>query len=278
MKKINLRTVATEQDSRYTFLEKMPLWEITHNINKEDQTVASLVAEALPAVNQLIEQVVESFKKGGRLFYIGAGTSGRLGVVDASECPPTFGVPHDMVIGLIAGGDGAIRRSIEGAEDSLTLGFSDLKAHHVTKKDFVIGIAASGRTPYVLGALRQCRKQGIKTGCIVCSQNSPISKEADFPVEVLVGPEFLTGSTRMKSGTAQKLVCNMITTASMILIGKVSGNKMTHMRLSNDKLKERGLATLREQTGLSRVKAIALLKSCEYDLPKALEQYISKST
>ncbi len=272
MKKINLSTVATERDSLYNNLEQMPVWEITHNINKEDQTVALAVAEALPQVNKLIEQVVEAFKKGGRLFYIGAGTSGRLGVVDASECPPTFGVPHDMVIGLIAGGDGAIRCSIEGAEDSLTLGFSDLKSHNVTKKDIVIGIAASGRTPYVLGALRECRKKGIKTGCIVCSSKSPISLESDFPVEVLVGPEFLTGSTRMKSGTAQKLVCNMITTASMVLIGKVTGNKMTHMRLSNEKLKERGLATLMEKTGLTRAKAITLLKSCNYNLPEAIQK------
>lgn len=272
MKKINLSDVATEQDSRYSNLEYMSLEEITLSINKEDETVATAIKTALPQVNEVVKQVVEAFKRGGRLFYIGAGTSGRIGILDASECPPTFGVPHDMVIGLIAGGDGAIRRSIEGAEDSPTLGFADLKAHHITKKDFVIGIAASGRTPYTLGALRECRKKGIKTGCIVCSPKSPIGFEADFPIEVLVGPEFITGSTRMKSGTAQKLVCNTISSTSMILIGKVSGNKMTHMKLSNEKLKERGLATLMEQTGLSRLKATALLKSCNYNLPDAIQK------
>ena len=194
----------TESDSHYHDLEKMSISDLLMNINKEDQTVPKAVNKAIPQIEALAAQVVEKLKRGGRLFYLGAGTSGRLGIVDASECPPTFGVPHDLVIGLMAGGDSAIRKAVEFAEDSTTLGWKDLKDHLISEKDVVIGIAASGTTPYVIGALEECNKEGILTGCITCNANSPLAKTARFPVVVVVGPEFVTGSTRMKAGTAQK--------------------------------------------------------------------------
>jgi len=251
----------TEQDSNYDNLEKMPLSKLLTNINSEDKTVPLAVEKALPQIEQLISQVVLKLKSGGRLFYMGAGTSGRLGILDASECPPTFGVPYDLVIGLIAGGDTAIRKAVEFAEDSKTLGWEDLKQYHITNKDVVIGIAASGTTPYVISALEQCNTNNIITGCITCNHDSPLSQTAQFPIEVVVGPEFVTGSSRMKAGTAQKLVLNMITTASMIRLGKVKGNKMVDMQLSNHKLVNRGVKILMKELNISKEKASQLLET-----------------
>ncbi|RAJ02549.1 N-acetylmuramic acid 6-phosphate etherase [Chitinophaga skermanii] len=239
----------TEQTSHYRHLEQMSVNEILTNINKEDQTVPMAVEKAIPQIEPLVKAIADKMLAGGRLFYMGAGTSGRLGIVDASECPPTFGVPHGLVVGLIAGGDTAIRKAVEFAEDSRNQGWDDLQAHNISNKDVVVGIAASGTTPYVIAALDKCREHGIVTGSISCNPNSPVSKAADFPVEVVVGPEFVTGSTRMKSGTAQKLVLNMISTAVMIQLGRVEDNKMVNMQLSNDKLVDRGVKMLMEQIG-----------------------------
>ena len=230
----------TESDSKYNHLEKMEIHELLSNMNKEDKTVPLAVEKQIPNIERLVAEIVVKMEVGGRLFYMGAGTSGRLGVVDASECPPTFGVEHGLVIGLIAGGDSAMWKAVEFAEDSETQGWEDLKKHDITNKDAVIGIAASGTTPYVIGALKMCNEKGITTGCIVCNSDSPVAKVAQFPIEVIVGSEFVTGSTRMKSGTAQKLVLNMISTAVMIKLGKVIGNKMVDMQLSNNKLVDRG--------------------------------------
>ncbi len=241
----------TEMSSSYDWLESKSIGELLLTINKEDQTVAQSVAAALPQIELLTGAVVDSLKRGGRLFYIGAGTSGRLGIVDASECPPTFGVPHDMVIGIIAGGDSAIRKAVEFAEDDMKQGWKDLMNFNINSKDIVIGIAASGTTPYVLGALQECRKQSITTGCLTCNQGSPLAKEAKFAVEVVVGPEIVTGSSRMKAGTAQKMVLNMITTTAMIQMGRVQGNKMVDMQLSNHKLIDRGVKMIMSETGVS---------------------------
>lgn len=230
----------TEQVSNYSALEKMSTLELIENINKEDKTVAYAVELEKHNIEKLVDVIVSKMKIGGRLFYMGAGTSGRLGVVDASECPPTFGVDQGLVIGLIAGGDKAIRSAVEFAEDSQNQGWEDLKSHHVTEDDVVIGIAASGTTPYVIGALTTCKINNIVTGSLTCNPKSPIDLLADFPVCPEVGPEFVTGSTRMKSGTAQKMVLNIISTAVMIRLGKVKGNKMVDMQLSNDKLVDRG--------------------------------------
>lgn len=230
----------TESESLYDNLEQMSVRELLVNINQEDEKVPKAVAKAIPQIEKLVEQVVSRLELGGRLFYLGAGTSGRLGIVDASECPPTFGVPHEMVVGLIAGGDSAIRKAVEFAEDDIEQGWKDLQAYDISPVDFVVGIAASGSTPYVLGALQKCEQNNIATGCITCNPGSPVALSARFPVEVNVGPEFVTGSTRMKAGTAQKLVLNMISTATMIRLQKVKGNKMVDMQLSNDKLVERG--------------------------------------
>lgn len=249
----------TEQDSHYNHLEKMTITELTSNINKEDKTVAFAVEKALPQVNSLIEQVVLKLKHGGRLFYVGAGTSGRLGILDASECPPTFGVPHDLVIGLIAGGDTAIRKAVENAEDSTTQAWKDLGSYSISKKDIVIGIAASGTTPYVISALENCNDNDILTGCITCNKNSPLSKMAKFPIEVIVGPEFLTGSSRMKAGTAQKMILNLISTTTMIQLEKVKGNKMVDMHLSNDKLVNRGVKMIMNELNISKTQAEQLL-------------------
>lgn len=249
----------TEQDSRYDHLEHMSINDLLTNINKEDHTVALAVQKSIPEIEALTTQVIEKLKKGGRLFYIGAGTSGRLGILDASECPPTFGVPHELVIGLIAGGDTAIRKAVEFAEDSTTQGWTDLQKHRVADKDIVIGIAASGTTPYVVSALKTCNTHGITTGCITCNQNSPVSKASKFPVEIVVGPEFLTGSSRMKAGTAQKMVLNMITTTTMIRLGKVLGNKMVDMQLSNDKLVNRGISMLMDTLKVDAKEAEILL-------------------
>jgi N-acetylmuramic acid 6-phosphate etherase len=237
----------TEQSSRYRHLEKMPVSEILLNVNKEDKTVSYAVEKAIPQIEKLIEAVTDKMLMGGRMFYIGAGTSGRMGILDASECPPTFGVPYGLVIGIIAGGEKAITSAIEFAEDDKEQGWQDLVKHHVSDKDVVIGIAASGTTPYVIGALDECRKNGIITGSISCNPDSPVSAAADFPIEVIVGPEFVTGSTRMKSGTAQKLVLNMISTTVMIQLGRVEDNKMVNMQLTNDKLVDRGTRMLMEK-------------------------------
>lgn len=250
----------TESDSKYHHLEKMSISELIENINAEDKKVAESVNAALPQVERLIEAIVPRMQGGGRLFYIGAGTSGRLGVVDASECPPTFGVSHDLVVGLIAGGDTAIRRAVEFAEDDADQGWKDVLAFTPTPQDTVIGIAASGRTPYVIGGVKKANDHGLLTGCITCNLDSDLAKEAQCPIEVVVGPEFVTGSTRMKAGTAQKLVLNMISTAVMIKLGKVEGNKMVDMQLSNDKLIERGVRMIVERTGVSYSSAASLLK------------------
>lgn len=230
----------TESSSNYDGLEKMEVRELLENINNEDKTVPHAVEKVIPSIEKLVEVIVDKMLVGGRLFYIGAGTSGRLGIVDASECPPTFGVEHGLVVGLIAGGDSAIRKAVEFAEDSKQQGWDDLLKNNITDRDVVVGIAASGTTPYVIGGLEQANKKGIETGCITCNLNSPVAQVAKYPIEVIVGPEFVTGSTRMKSGTAQKLVLNMISTSVMIKLGKVKGNKMVDMQLSNDKLVDRG--------------------------------------
>lgn len=251
----------TEADSYYNHLEQMSVKELLENMNKEDRTVPLAVEQAIPQIEKLVQQVVEKMNAGGRLFYIGAGTSGRLGIVDASECPPTFGIDHGMVIGIIAGGDVAIRKAVEFAEDDLNKGWEDLQSHRVSDKDVVIGIAASGSTPYVVGALEACNRHNILTGSISCNRDSEISRVAKFPVNVIVGPEFVTGSTRMKSGTAQKLVLNMISTSTMIKLGRVKGNKMVDMQLSNNKLVDRGTKMLMKNTGIAdyeKAKAILL--------------------
>lgn len=262
----------TEQTSHYRHLEKMSTGELLSNINTEDKLVPLAIEKVIPTMEKLIDEIADRMLSGGRLFYIGAGTSGRLGIVDASECPPTFGVPQGLVIGLIAGGDAAIRKAVEHAEDDTTQGWKDLEAHQINTNDTVIGIAASGTTPYVIGALKTCRENNILTGCIVCNAGSPVAANADYALEVVVGPEFVTGSTRMKSGTAQKLCLNMISTAVMIKLGRVEDNKMVNMQLSNDKLIDRGTKMLMEQTDLTYEAAkILLLK--EGSVKKALIEY-----
>ncbi|MBD1398566.1 N-acetylmuramic acid 6-phosphate etherase [Pontibacter sp. JH31] len=253
-------STTTESESNYDSLERMPVLKLLQSINQEDKTVPFAVERAIPQIETLVKTTVDRLSRGGRLFYIGAGTSGRLGIVDASECPPTYGVPHGMVIGIIAGGDGAIRKAVEFAEDDTTQAWKDLQEHHITPKDIVVGIAASGNTPYVVGGLEACRRQGIATGCIVCNANSNAAATADCPVEVITGPEFVTGSTRMKAGTAQKLVLNMLTTATMVQLGHVKGNKMVDMQLSNTKLVERGIRMVMEELQLAKPEAAALLK------------------
>jgi N-acetylmuramic acid 6-phosphate etherase len=250
----------TEQDSKYNHLEMMSISSIIRNINSEDKTVPLAVEKSLPQIVKLTEQIVEKLKIGGRLFYIGAGTSGRLGVLDASECPPTFGVPHELVVGLIAGGDYAIRKAVEFAEDSKNQGWLDLQEHSISDKDVVIGIAASGTTPYVIAALEKCNEHNIITGSISCNQNSPLSQTGKFPIDVVVGPEFITGSSRMKAGTAQKLVLNMISTATMIQLGKVRGNKMVDMQLSNNKLIDRGEKMIVKELNIDQIEASKLLQ------------------
>ena len=241
----------TEQMSRYRHLEKMTIAEMLGNMNEEDKTVPAAVSKAISQIEKLVEVIVDKMLSGGRLFYIGAGTSGRLGIVDASECPPTYGVPYGLVIGIIAGGETAITKAVEFAEDKKEEGWKDLKKHDVNNKDVVVGIAASGTTPYVIGALEECRKHGIVTGCITNNPGSPLTAAADFPIEVEVGPEFVTGSTRMKSGTSQKLVLNMISTSVMILLGRVEDNKMVNMQLTNDKLVDRGVKMVMEKLHLN---------------------------
>ncbi len=250
----------TESTSNHDNLEQLSIKQLITGINQEDHTVPQAIAKEVDSIEKLIRKATEQLKKGGRLFYMGAGTSGRLGIVDASECPPTFGVDHNLVIGLIAGGDSAIRKAVEFAEDDTEQGWKDLSENNISTNDFVIGIAASGTTPYIIGALKTCQENNIPTGCITCNPNSPISKVSDYPIEVVVGPEFVTGSTRMKSGTAQKLVLNMISTACMIQLGHVKGNRMVDMQLSNDKLVDRGTKMVMEGTGLDYKEAAALLE------------------
>ncbi len=251
----------TEQDSNYNHLEKMTVHELLTSINAEDKTVPLAVEKALPQIEKLVLKIVSQLQNGGRIFYMGAGTSGRLGILDASECPPTFGVPHSLVMGLIAGGDTAIRKAVENAEDSTTQGWLDLQAENITTNDVVIGIAASGTTPYVIHALKKCNQNKITTSCITCNQNSPLSQIAQFPIEVVVGPEFVTGSSRMKAGTAQKLVLNMISTTTMIQLGKVKGNKMVDMQLSNNKLVDRGAKMIQKEIKISYQEALTLLQT-----------------
>ena len=262
----------TESDSRYNDLEKKSIRELLTAINTEDQTVPLAVKEAIPQITDQAEAVLNKMKTGGRLFYIGAGTSGRLGIVDASECPPTFGVPHDWVIGLMAGGDTAIRKAVEFAEDDTEQAWKDLMQHQITDKDVVVGIAASGGTPYVVGGLKDSRTHGLVTGCITCNNNTEVAKYADFPVEVIVGPEVVTGSTRMKAGTAQKLVLNMLTTSVMIGLGRVKGNKMVDMQLSNNKLVNRGELMLMRELSVERGEAARLLQKYG-SVRKAIEAY-----
>lgn len=265
----------TEQSSKYEHLEKMQVSELLASINNEDKTVPLAVEKALPQIEALTGKVIEMLKAGGRLFYIGAGTSGRLGIVDASECPPTFGVPFDLVIGIIAGGDTAIRRAVEFAEDDKEQAWKDLSEHQINEKDIVIGIAASGTTPYVIGGLQKCNENGIATGCIVCNAKSPIAAVAQFPVEVVTGPEFVTGSSRMKAGTAQKLVLNMISTATMIQLGRVKGNKMVDMQLTNHKLVGRGVRMIMDELGIAEDEAANLLEKYK-NVRKAIDNYGDK--
>ncbi|TXD83017.1 N-acetylmuramic acid 6-phosphate etherase [Subsaximicrobium wynnwilliamsii] len=250
----------TEQASNYDHLEKMTVNELLGHINKEDQCVPIAVEKALPQIKALVAQIVNKLKNAGRLFYIGAGTSGRLGILDASECPPTFGVAPEMVIGIIAGGDLAIRNAVEFAEDSTTQGWLDLQFHKITAKDVVIGLAASGTTPYVVSALEACNQHDIITGCVTCNQDSPLAKTSNFPIEVIVGPEFVSGSSRMKAGTAQKLVLNMISTSVMIQLGRVKGNRMVDMQLSNTKLVERAVTMLMQELNIEKEEAQTLIK------------------
>ncbi len=249
----------TEATSGFDHLEQMSVRELLLNMNKEDKTVPDAVEKAIPQIEALVEQIIPRMKEGGRLFYIGAGTSGRLGIVDASECPPTFGIPHGWVTGLMAGGDAAIRKAVEFAEDDPEQGWKDLRSYHIDALDVVIGIAASGITPYVTGAIQKCNEAGIVTGGITCNAGSPLSRTAQFPVEVVVGPEFVTGSTRMKAGTAQKLTLNMISTSVMIRLGKVVGNRMVDMQLSNNKLIDRGTKMVMEDLSIAYHEAKALL-------------------
>jgi N-acetylmuramic acid 6-phosphate etherase len=253
-------TKTTEQESNYDNLEKMSVIELLSNINTEDKKVAFAVEKSLPQIEKLVTQIVSKLKIGGRIFYIGAGTSGRLGILDASECPPTFGVSPNLVNGIIAGGDLAIRKAVENAEDNIENAWKDLSEFNINKNDVVIGIAASGTTPYVIAGLKKCNQNNILTGCITCNEGSPLSKTANFPIEIVVGPEFLTGSSRMKAGTAQKMVLNMITTATMIQLGKVKGNKMVDMQLSNEKLVDRGVKMIMSEIEVSYDKGLDLLK------------------
>jgi N-acetylmuramic acid 6-phosphate etherase len=262
----------TESSSYYNDLETKSVKELISNINQEDFSVAETVKESLPQIEKLITAALLKMKAGGRLFYIGAGTSGRLGILDASEIPPTYGVSHDMVIGLIAGGDIAIRKAVEFAEDDTEQAWKDLLAYAISDKDFLIGIAASGATPYVLGGIKAARENGIGTGCIVCNAGSNIAAAADCPVELLTGSEFVTGSTRMKAGTAQKMVLNMISTALMIQLGKVKGNKMIEMQLSNVKLWRRAASIISQELGISKEAAQELVKKHK-SIKKAIKAF-----
>ena len=267
----------TEQPSLYDDLDKKSVKEILEDINTEDHKVADAVQKAIPQIEKLVTLIIPRVKKGGRIFYMGAGTSGRLGVLDASEIPPTFGMPPTVVIGLIAGGDTALRNPVENAEDDMSRGWEELLQHHINSEDTVIGIAASGTTPYVIGAMRTAREHGILTGCITSNPNSPMATEADVPIEVIVGPEYVTGSSRMKSGTAQKMILNMISTTIMIELGRVQGNKMVNMQLSNQKLIDRGTRMIIEELHLDYEKAEALLL-LHGSVKSAIEAYRSHNS
>ena len=262
----------TEQPSLYDDLDKKSVKEILEDINTEDHKVADAVQKAIPQIEKLVTLIIPRVKKGGRIFYMGAGTSGRLGVLDASEIPPTFGMPPTVVIGLIAGGDTALRNPVENAEDDMSRGWEELLQHHINSEDTVIGIAASGTTPYVIGALREARKHGILTGCITSNPDSPMAAESDVAIEMIVGPEYVTGSSRMKSGTGQKMILNMISTSVMIQLGRVKGNKMVNMQLSNHKLVERGTRMIMEELGLNHEEAQKLLL-LHGSVKKAIEAY-----
>lgn len=250
----------TESVSNYDHLEKMSTLELIENINREDQTVAYSIQQALPQIEKVIDAIVPRLQNGGRLFYLGAGTSGRLGIIDASECPPTYGVEHGLIVGVIAGGDSAIRKAVEFAEDNPNLGWQDLQKFLINESDTVIGIAASGTTPYVIGTLEKCNKKNILTACITCNEGSPLANTAKLSIECVVGPEFVTGSTRMKAGTAQKLILNMISTSIMIKMGRIQGNQMVDMQLSNKKLVDRGTKMVMDKTGVNYNTAQQLLK------------------
>ena len=262
----------TEKSSNYNHLENKTVKDLVSIINKEDHSVAKSVSKNLEKIEKLINKIEPRMHKGGRLFYIGAGTSGRLGILDASECPPTFGVSDQIVIGLIAGGDKAIRKSQEFAEDSLEQGWEDLKKYEINSNDSVIGIAASGTTPYVVSTIKKCNEKEILTGCITCNSNSPLSKEAKFPIDVVVGPEVVTGSTRMKSGTAQKMILNIISTTLMIRLGRVKGNKMVDMQLSNNKLVDRAEKMLMNELKISLDEAKKLLQKHK-SVRKSIENF-----
>ena len=264
----------TEQSSNHSDLEKMSTTDLLINMNKEDHAVPTAVEKCIPQITAFVDAALKRMKTGGRLFYIGAGTSGRLGIVDASECPPTFGVDHGVVIGIIAGGDSAIRMAVEFAEDDTEQGWQDLEEYDINENDIVVGIAASGSTPYVIGALEKANSKNILTGGITCNLNSPLAKTASHPITPIVGPEFITGSTRMKSGTAQKLVLNMISTSLMIGLGKVKGNKMVDMQLSNNKLVDRGTTMVMNELGITYEKANELLQKFG-SVRKAVEGYSS---
>jgi len=248
-------TLITEQPSRFDHLDRMTVREILENINMEDATVHLAVRKVIPQIEKLVNEILKRMKQGGRLFYIGAGTSGRLGILDASEVPPTFGMPDDVVIGLIAGGDSAIRKAVEAAEDDYNQAWKDLMQYNINDKDTLVGIAASGRTPYVIGGVREARKHGVLTACITCNPGTPLEKEVDIPIVAVVGPEFITGSTRLKAGTATKMILNMITTSTMIKLGRVKGNKMVDMQLTNQKLVNRGTRIIMEELGLPEEEA-----------------------
>lgn len=256
---MSLKKLTTEEPSKYNDLEKMEISELLNNINNEDKIVPMVIEKKIAEIEKLVNFIVGKMKKGGRLFYIGAGTSGRLGVLDASECPPTFGVSDGWIIGLIAGGDTALRKAVENAEDDYCQGWRDLQKYSINENDVVVGIAASGTTPYVIGAVQEAAKNNVLTACITCNENSPLSKEVNIPIELIVGPEFVTGSTRMKAGTAQKLVLNMISTTVMIKMGRVLGNKMVDMQLTNEKLTQRGTKMIVEELHIDEKEAMELL-------------------
>lgn len=268
-------TKITEQSSLYNDLENKSVREILEDINTEDQKVALATQRAIPQIEKLVSEIVPRMKLGGRIFYMGAGTSGRLGVLDASEIPPTFGMPNTLVIGLIAGGDIALRNPVENAEDDMERGWQELQEYNINEKDVVIGIAASGTTPYVIGAMREARRHGILTGSITSNPDSPMAAEADIPIEMIVGPEYVTGSSRMKSGTGQKMILNMITTSVMIQLGRVKGNKMVNMQLSNQKLVDRGTRMIIDELGLDYDHAHALLLM-HGSVKKAVDTYRAK--
>lgn len=264
--------IETESSSGYDNLDQMSVNELLLGIAREDKTVPLAVEKAIPQIQRVVEVLEEKLKQGGRLFYIGAGTSGRLGVVDASECPPTYGIADNIIVGIIAGGDKALRMAVESVEDDYAGGWEELCVYNLSDKDFVLGITASGSTPYVVGAIEKCRQNGITTGCITCNRDTRLASLADFPIEIIVGPEFVSGSTRMKAGTAQKLTLNMISTALMIRLGKVEGNNMVDMQLNNNKLFRRGIRILVDQLGISDPEAEKLLM-VHRNVRKAIEWY-----